>query len=544
MKKFLTKFVESIENAPLTLASFLVAFLALILARLTVENTLGLFQEQSFFFFYFEFTHTFLFFLCSFFIMLPIVRYAGAESLRKATNTLLFGFLIILTPPIIDRLIMGSGNYWSFYEFDGLVGLFWRFFTLFGDTPDIGITYGVRIEVVLVTIALFLYAYLKSRLLRKSLLVALFSYTALFILGTFPSWITLAILAFDKGLLAVGSNDVAALFLSPERVLGRNLTDFRSVLNFKMSLFYAFFINFLSLSLIFQQYPAYFFAFLKNIRIPQIIYHGGLLFLGIMLASYFSQSPLEFSFFHVLGVIVLLIAVECAWLASVIVNDLYDTNIDVITNPSRPLIQNSIPRELYSIFGVVLFCASLLFAGIVSFSALLILLAYQALAWLYSAPPLRLKKYPGIATLMAAAAGIMVLIAGYVALTPTHSLAGLPLPILSYLFVAYLLSIPIKDFKDIAGDRKDHIYTLPVLLGETLAKQIISSLTLLLFTLSPLILHMRSLFLPALFCGALAFFSIQKGTSDETSFFSHRKLPRIILGITILYSIVIALFLM
>lgn len=543
MKAFFLKCIESIENTPLTLRSFSVAFFALIIARLTVENTLGLFREGSFFFFFFEFTHTFLFFLCSFIIMLPIVWWAGAVDLKKAANILLFGFLIILTPPIIDTWIFHGSHFWSFYEFDGLRGLFGRFFTLFGDTPDIGITYGVRVEVVLVTLALGMYTFLKSRRLGKSLLAALLTYTTLFVLGTFPSWVTLFVLAFQKGLFAITSSDVAALFLSPEQILGRDLSDFRSVLNFKMSLIYALLASTLGSLLLFRQAPTYFFALWNNARLPQLIYHAGLLILGMLLAIYFSNGHFQFEFFHLLGIAVLLIAVESAWLASVIVNDIHDTKIDALTNPNRPLIEHTIPTELYPVFGALFFAISIVFSGIVSFSALLMLLAYQAIAWLYSAPPLRLKKYPLLATFLAAFAGILVLVAGSVSLSETHDISSLPLPLLAYLFIAYLLALPIKDFKDIRGDQGDQVYTIPVLLGAQLGKQVIGTLTFLLFVFSPFVLHIRSLFFPALFFGGLTFLALQKGTDDEASFFAFRKLPRIILTLTILYGIVTVLFL-
>jgi len=543
MKKFFQKFIRSIEQSPLSLSLFVLTFFALIIGRLTVESALGLFVEHSLFFLFFEFTHTFLFFLCSFLLLLPVVRFAGKVALKEATNVLLFGFLIILTPPIIDKIIFRGEHFWSFYEFDGLIGLFWRFLTLFGDTPNIGITYGVRVEVVLVTLLLGCYTYLKTDRLRQALSVALLSYTILFVLGTFPSWITFLVLLFQKSLLAIGSNDIAALFLSPEQVLGRDLTDFRSVLNFKMSLVYAFFASFLSLLLLFRQYPSYFLALVRNARFPQLIYHAGLLFLGMVLAIAFSHDPFTLNFFHILGMAVLLIAVECAWLASVVANDWYDGAIDAMTNPDRPLIVGTIPKELYLVLGVVFFLTSIVFSGIVSFSALLLLLSYQALAWMYSAPPLRLKKYPGVATLLAGAAGILVLIIGFVAATPTHNINALPLPLLSYLFIAYFLAIPIKDFKDIAGDKRDHIYTLPVLLGEQLGKQVMGSLLFLLFSCSPLILHMRLLMIPALLFGGLAFMILQKGTPEETSFFAFRKLPALILALTGGYGLIILWFL-
>ena len=543
MKHFFLTLIKRIEDAPLTLGSFLITFVGLIIVRLTVENALGLFPEHTFFFLLFEFTHTFLFFLCSLLLLLPLVRFAGRLSLREATNILLFGFLIIWTPPIIDTFVFQGGHFWSFYEFDGLRGLVVRFFTLFGDTPDIGITYGVRVEVVLVTFALGLYTYLKSKRFMRALLVAFLTYTILFVLGTFPSWITLGVLSLQKSLLSISSSDVAALFLSPEQVLGRDLTDFRSVLNFKMSLVYGLLALILSCYTLYQTRKDHFLALARNARLPQLIYHAGLLLLGILLGAYFAEGQVSFEFFHIIGILSLILATWCAWLASVVVNDIYDGAIDRLTNPDRPLVVGTIPLPEYRLYGLICLLFSLLLSGIVSFSAMLLLLAYQALATLYSAPPLRLKQYPGLATLIAALAGILVLISGIVAVVPTHSITGIPLSLLSYLFLAYFLALPIKDFKDIEGDRRDHVYTIPVLLGAERGKYVIGSLLFLLFTLSPLVLALRSLLIPALLFGSLAYFVLQKGTNDEYSFFAYRKLPRIILGITTLYGLVIVFFL-
>jgi 4-hydroxybenzoate polyprenyltransferase len=543
MKHLLPLIIASIENAPLTLASFVTAFFALILVRLLVENTLGLFDERTFFYFFFEFTHTFLFFLCAFLLLLPLVRFAGGIDFRQAANVLLAGFLIILTPPIIDTVIFRGRHFWSFYEFDGFVGLIRRFFTLFGDTPDIGITYGVRIEVVIVTLALGLYAFLKSRRLGKALLVSLIAYTILFILGTFPSWLTLAILAWEKSFLAINQNDVAALFLSPEHIFSRSLADFRSVLNVKMSIVYGAFAILLTALTLWREYPSYFIALWKNARLPQLIYHAGLLFVGMAMAFFFTEAPLTFDFFHSIGAFILLAAIESAWLASVIANDLYDTGIDAHTNKARPLIERTVPPELYKTFGILFFIASLILAGIVSFSALLLILGYQAIAWIYSAPPFRLKRFPVIATAFAAFAGILVLISGFLVVSPENGLSMLPLPLLFFLFAAYALSLPIKDFKDIRGDALDHVYTIPVILGREKAKLLIGSLLLLFYVASPFALSAQSLFWPALLFGSLAFWTMQKGTDQETDFFAYRKLPGLILAITAGYGIVITLLL-
>ncbi len=543
MKHLLSRSIKTIEDAPITLTSFVIAFFALIITRLLIENTLGLFQEHTFFFFFFEFTHTFLFFLCSFLLLIFLVRYAGAINFQKAVSVLLFGFLIILTPPFIDNAIFHGSHFWSFYAFDGFFGLLHRFVTLFGNNPDMGITYGVRVEVVIVTLALGFYTYIKSKRLKKALIVSLLAYTILFILGTFPAWITLGILSFQKSFLAISANDVAGLFLTPENIFARSLTDFRSVLNVKMSIVYGILALVLTGFILWREYPKYFIALWKNTRLPQLIYHGGLLFIGMALAFLFTDAPLRFDFFHIAGAIVLLIAVESTWIASVIGNDCFDKNIDTITNKTRPLIENTIPEHLYRTFGILFFITSLIFSGIMSFSAMLLLLGYQAVAWIYSAPPLRLKRFPLVATILAAFAGILVLIAGFLAVSPNGNLSDFPLSLLFYLFTAYALCLPIKDFKDIAGDKRDSVFTVPVILGAKKAQLLIGSLTFLLYVWSPLLLNARILFIPALFFGSLAFWIIQKGTDKEDSFFAYRKLPGITIPILVAYGLIIVFLL-
>ena len=264
-----------------------------------------------------------------------------------------------------------------------------------------------------------------------------------------------------------------------------------------MSIVYAALAVFLAGILLFREYPRYFLALRRNSRLPQLAYHGGLLFLGMTIAFLFAEAPFAPDFFHIVGTFVLLCGVGCAWFASVVVNDCYDIRIDAYTNKTRPLIENTVPSELYKTFGILFFIASLILTGIISFGAMLLVLGYQAIAWLYSAPPLRLKRFPIIATILAAFAGILILVAGFLVVAPEDGLPMLPLPILFFLFAAYALALPIKDFKDIRGDALDHTYTLPVLLGATKARLFIGSLLFLLYAASPLVLNARKLFVPA-----------------------------------------------
>lgn len=543
MKKLLLRTVESVEASPFSLPGFAFAFLAVIFIRLLVETGVNAYRSESHTFLFYEFTHTFLFFLFAFTLFLPVMRFAGAASWARATNLLLFGFLIIWTPPLIDTWIFHGQTFWSFYELDGLRGLFHRFFTFFGDTPDIGITYGVRFEVAVMSVGVGLYAFFRSGRLLKALAATLLSYSVFFVLGTFPSWITIAVLAPTHGIFSVSELHIAGYMLSPERLFERYIGDIRGTLNVKMSLIYAILIILSIGSTLYAISRKTFVALLRNVRFPQALWHGGLLLLGGGLAMIFADAKPEFGFFEILAILLLVAAVESAWIASVIGNDLADTRIDEKTNPDRPLPTHAIDRKLYAEIGVLFFLASILFSSIVSFKCMLFLLAYQALAWIYSMPPMRLKRIPILATALAAGAGMTVLFAGYFAVAPETDARAIPLSILAYLFVAYAVTLPLKDFKDIAGDKADGVFTIPVLLGTERARVLVGSALFLMYAISPVLLREPRLLVPAILFGSLSFWSVVRAERSGKRWGTFRMLPAWNMVFIVVYGLIVGLVL-
>lgn len=536
-------FVRNQERAPLTLGLFCISFLALIGLRLTIELGLSGFKPEALTELFFTFAHTFLFFLLSFLLFLPVLTRGAELPFKQAANALLFGFLVIILPPIIDKLIFGSGLYWSFYTFDSLHGLWLRYFTFFGDSPRIGITYGVRVEVALVVIGLI--GYVQSRLhsWKHSLSIGLFSYTLLFFLGTLPSWLTFLLLAPHGAIMQIQGVHIAQYFLSPEQILGRDFAPLRAALSQKMSLVYALAVSFAVVITFWRTAPRFFHSLFANVRFPQILYHGGLLLLGMMLAFIFQRPVLGFSFFDGLALCVLLVAIGLAWIAAVIFNDIIDINIDRITNPKRPLPTKTIPARLYATFGFIALGFSIFFACLVQFQAGLLLIGYQAISLLYSLPPFRLKQFPLVATGTAALAGMLIFCIGYLSLTPAHSLAGLPLSLFFFMFLAYTVSLPLKDFKDIEGDAADGVLTIPVLLGQERARHVMSTAIFAIFIASVFFLHAPGIFPWTLIWSTAAFWLIEKAERSRLKALSFRYLPGWVLFCVFCYGAGLLLFL-
>lgn len=531
--------IRSLEQSNTTFGLWLVSFSSLIAARITIELGLFGFERHSGIFLWYEWTHTFLFFLLSFLLFLPMVRFFARVPLSSASNVLLFGFLIILSPPVIDFILSDGAGFWSFYAFDGFPGLVGRYFTFFGDHPDMGITYGVRFEVAIVSILFGVYVFLKTHRALRSASATLSAYTLLFFLGTFPSWAAILIEGISEERFLLRASHVAGIFLSPLSLFSRDEVDLRSILNAKMSLVYGTLLPFVTGLWLFSHQPKLFRALFRNARLPQIFYHSGLLMCGMGLSLLFSNADFPRGLFEVLSVIVLLFAVVSAWLASVVVNDFFDTSIDIRTNPTRPLPSGTIPPALYSSIGIAFFGVSMLFSGLVSLRSALFLVAYQAIAFLYSAPPFRLKRFPGMASLASGFASLLILILGFTTFAPDGSVRDMPFSFLALFLCAYAVSIPLKDFKDIPGDREDGVFTLPVIWGVERAKLLVGSGIFLSYMASIWVFSLSSLFLPALLLGSASFWTIFS-MREKTGRITYRSVFWWILGFVSIYSALVA----
>lgn len=155
--------------------------------------------------------------------------------------------------------------------------------------------------------------------------------------------------------------------------------------------------------------------------------------------------------------------------ASQIINDWFDRHVDAINEPGRPIPSGRIPGRWGLFLGIGWSMLALLvsaFLGQIVFAATVIGLA---LAWAYSAPPLRLKLngwwgnaacgvcYEGLAWVTGAAL----------------MLGDLPPPQILTLAALYSVAahgiMTLNDFKSIEGDRISGIRSLPVQLGPSTA---------------------------------------------------------------------------
>jgi chlorophyll synthase len=177
-----------------------------------------------------------------------------------------------------------------------------------------------------------------------------------------------------------------------------------------------------------------------------------------------SGVPLEGRWLMVATGVLLAGPLVCA--TSQAVNDWFDRHVDAINEPHRPIPSGRMPGRWGLGVAIVWTLLSLLVAatlGPVGFGAAVVGLA---LAWAYSAPPLRLKRNGWWGNL---ACGVCY--EGLAWVTGAAVMAGGGWPSAASLALAALYSLgahgimTLNDFKSIEGDTRTGIRSLPVQLG-------------------------------------------------------------------------------
>jgi chlorophyll synthase len=148
------------------------------------------------------------------------------------------------------------------------------------------------------------------------------------------------------------------------------------------------------------------------------------------------------------------------------VNDWYDRHVDAINEPGRPIPSGRIPGQWGLAIAILWTLLSLLLAASLGPLVLAAAVVGLALAWAYSAPPLRLKRNGWWGN-----SAVALCYEGLPWITGAAVIAGGGVPDARVFVLALLYStgahgiMTLNDFKSIEGDRKMGIGSLPARLG-------------------------------------------------------------------------------
>lgn len=154
--------------------------------------------------------------------------------------------------------------------------------------------------------------------------------------------------------------------------------------------------------------------------------------------------------------------------ASNVLNQIYDLPLDKINKPNRPLCTGAISVNSAKLFALSLYLLSLLLAWFInptgSRECFYISAIAGFLTYIYSAPPIRTKRFCFLSNLtIAIPRGVLLKVAGWSAVGTILDIQPWYIGLIFGLFLLGAAST--KDFADIEGDRKYGCYTLPVKYG-------------------------------------------------------------------------------
>ena len=191
---------------------------------------------------------------------------------------------------------------------------------------------------------------------------------------------------------------------------------------------------------------------------------------AFMCGAVSSGAPLAGSWHLALAGIVLAGPLVCGM--SQAVNDWFDRHVDAINEPQRPIPSGRMPG-LWGLYVAVAWTGvSLAWGAMLGFWGFLATLLGVALAWAYSAPPLRLKANGWWGNL---ACGLAYESLPWITAAAVLSAAA---PSFEVLVIATLYGLgahgimTLNDFKAIEGDRRIGIRSLPVQLGPERAARV------------------------------------------------------------------------
>lgn len=482
-----------------------------------------------------EYLHNWLFFLILSIFIWFLLSFILKINPKKLTFFVMLSFWLIILPPIFDIIQTKGSVYWSFYALVDFQSLFRHFATFFGELPS-GIRYfGSKIGFILAMLFTGGTVFILSRSYFKALISIFFTYIIIFILGIFPSFLTFIYYFFEgsKKVSEVKDFHAIQLFNRTEKVFGLEFNNLKYSLAHNLDIIYFILVIFLAIGLFCWLSRVKFIDFLKNLRFPQLFCHFGLLFMGMSVGFWAYPESLNLSIFSYFVIISLILSIFLAWEASVIFNDLSDFEIDLISNKERPLPMGSFNAKEYRDFGLILLFLSLIGGLVVGVKFALILLLYQIIGWFYSAPPFRIKKIPVLATFVSSFALILIFFMGFILFSGENNLLGLSWRIIILLFAVFTFSLPLKDFKDIEGDREKGVWTIPVIFGERIAKLIVASGIFLSFMFSVFLLNEFNLFWWALIFGSSTFLLVVNKEIKNT------KILWWILGLVFCYGLIL-----
>jgi 4-hydroxybenzoate polyprenyltransferase len=229
-------------------------------------------------------------------------------------------------------------------------------------------------------------------------------------------------------------------------------------------------------------------ALLGDLRLPRILHYFILSLLGcVLFFGSFEKLKQGLNMDLALNFILLFICLVYAAVFAIVTNNIEDLEADKISNIDRPLVKGIIDRKKYLWIGIVCQIVAFAIAALTDLNMLIGIAAISLGYFVYSCQPFRLKRIPFLSKFIIGINSFCVAVCGFV--LAGGNMSEFPLLWAIYILVPLALSANFIDLKDVEGDRATGIKTLPVMFGETKARQLIVFFTVCSYVMAAILLN-------------------------------------------------------
>ena len=490
------KLVTVLENLTLPASQWLLSFFAIIFVRHYLEcfsqtqNYLNLASSQL--------NPMILHFTLSYCVLalalLLLLHYATCVPILKITQVIIPACIILWLNPLLDLIFsFKTGVSLAYLQPDfkdlNVIKTYLTFFGYFS-----GASLGLRIEIACALFGIYGYLQIKAVPFWARLVYVWLAYTLIFIWGATPILVAslLTSLGFIYHYSAPLLTTTFLLWLFP--------------------LLFAF---------ISKAWPHSTRTILQDARLTRLLHYELLVLLGVLVGinsnDYALWPQLFFKPEIISHFLLISISLFFACLFAINTNNQADVALDAISNPDRPLIQNTIALPQYQAISWLFLSMALLYAMAVDAATLLTMLFILSTYYVYSMLPLRLKRVFLLSKCVIGVNSVALALLGY--RLARGDVFYFPWQLGVILLVGFSLCANVIDIKDTEADGKLGIKTLPTVLGVKRAQYVIATCFVITY-LSFYFLVPDWRLLPIMFTGAgLQFYFITRRRYHEKPVF-------------------------
>ena len=513
-------YLLSLEKAFGNTGAFIVGFTCVVFIRsileglLEYEHLLGIRAvpavSQAMLFLHFP-----VFYAAVFLLILIIITRLTGYGIRPVSNIMLRWWPLLLLPPVFDWIISSGKGYHLGYIFKSrdIIHALWKFWLPVSLDIE-GVTPGMRLEISIACIGVGLYIALRRNVWRG--IAGFFAtFVSLLLLGSIPALIVSA--GLDGNWITAGG--------------------FGNLQSHRFAIIYGIATGIFGLILLYRYDTVFTNAWFRCFRWLRSCMYILLPALGFWALYWVFKPWLDYVLLKPgdwISVIGIILSQVFSFQSAALFNDMADEPWDRSNNRNRLFLTYGIRRSRVKALAWVLFGFGVFFALCVQYAVFLIVLVQHFIAWVYSFPPWRLKKIPGVSTLLISTAAVLSFIAGGAVIGREWVFAIMPQGLSLALLVSFFLGFGFKDMADKDDDKRAGVRSIPVIIGIQRGRFFYTLSIVIAVITFPLISGLSILLMPAIACAVLcAVLILRSGVSCERSLIIILLISLVSVGIAI-----------